>query len=88
MMGPIWAEVTYKFPVPKKLKKEILPLLSSGIVVPYMNTPDLHDNLNKPLFDALQDHFYLDDKQVVKAHLEKIYAVKPGISLTLNELEF
>lgn len=86
MTGPIFARVSYRFAPEASLKATIKSQIQSGKKVFKMTKPDLTDNLNKPLFDALEGHFYENDHQIVRHSAEKIYATKPSIELTLIEL--
>ena len=55
----------------------------------YKNTkPDLTDNLNKGLFDALQDIVYTNDSRIVKiTDTSKIYGIHPRTELTIFKVK-
>jgi Holliday junction resolvase RusA-like endonuclease len=50
--------------------------------------PDLTDNLQKPLFDAIKDRLIEDDCKVVEMHnLKKVWSEIPGIDIWIEEIE-
>lgn len=74
----------YLFYPPKDKLKDFVP----GVQILVTTKPDLTDNLNKMLFDAMNNIVYVDDKQV--AGIEdcyKYYSLEPKTILTLEHLE-
>ena len=53
--------------------------------IPKTTKPDLQDNLNKALFDALEGLVYEPDQNIVEIkHLKKFYSESDYISLKIN----
>jgi len=82
LSAPIYAQVSYRFKVPKYLQKNF----DSSSKLYKITTPDLTDNLNKPVFDALKGLFFQDDNAISKFSAEKIYSLEPGIHIVLKEM--
>jgi len=83
--GPIIVrELQYVFYPPKKYLNEV----KKGEFI-YVNTkPDLTDNLNKMLFDAMNNIVYVDDKQIVEMHdVVKYYGLEPKTILILEHVK-
>ncbi|WP_185269446.1 RusA family crossover junction endodeoxyribonuclease [Chryseobacterium bernardetii] len=87
-VGPIAVKrLLYVFPPQKNWTKTKLQQLEEGSVFYRDVKPDLTDNLNKPLFDALQGIVYLNDSQVVKMNdVSKIYGLVPRIEIEFEPL--
>lgn len=82
--GPIEAEITGVFPVPKSIsKKKAAAMLSDGIK--YTKKIDC-DNLAKSVLDALNGIAYDDDAQVCSLKVYKKYGDRPRVDITLREL--
>lgn len=77
MAGPIYAKVRYVFERPSSVPESEIYKTSP---------PDVTDNLNKPLFDALEGNFYYNDSQIAKVVASKVYGKENGIFLTLVKL--
>ena len=75
-------EVIYPIPVstPKSKREEML----LGLIRP-AKKPDL-DNIAKAVCDALNNHVYFDDKQVVNLSIWKVYGDKPGLQVTIAKI--
>lgn len=86
LCGPLFAKVVYRFPIPKSFSKETKQLINEGRKVYKITVPDLTDNINKGLFDALAGSFYKNDCQVAKFIAEKVFSENPGITLIMKEL--
>lgn len=85
---PLIVRVQYTFPVLKSMSKKLLKKIESDEFYYYKNTrPDLHDNLCKATFDALTGIIWQDDSQIVGLHSSKIYGIKPGIIIDIQEVE-
>lgn len=88
-------KLVYKFLMPlgyekgTKHQKAMWKAMSEGKVVFYNQSPDLTDNLPKPLFDALKTIVFRDDRQVCdyRGKIRKIYAEIPGIEICLEEID-
>jgi Holliday junction resolvase RusA-like endonuclease len=81
--GPIEAEITGVFPIPKSTsKKKSQAMLDGGIK--YTKKIDC-DNLAKSVLDALNGIAYDDDAQVYSLKVCKIYGEQPRVDITLRE---
>lgn len=68
----------YVFPIPASMCKKDKARIHAGEVVYKTSKPDLSDNLNKPIFDALQGILFINDSRV--CHIKdamKIYGTNP-----------
>ena len=85
--GPVIVEdITFVFPPRKSEKKSTLSLIESGQMVYKTTKPDLTDNLQKGVFDALEGIVYLNDSQICEVQaVRKIYGKHPGIYMTIKE---
>ncbi len=82
--GPIIVrQLIYHFYPPKALIEK------ARYNIIYVTTkPDLTDNLNKMLFDAMNNIVYVDDKQVVEINeCKKVYDLEPKTILTLEHYQ-
>ncbi|MBU0847354.1 RusA family crossover junction endodeoxyribonuclease [Patescibacteria group bacterium] len=79
--------VTYVFGVLKRFSKKLLQHIENGGIVYKVTKPDLTDNLNKGLFDAMNEIVYLDDKQIVNVkRLRKLYGFQPRIEIAIRDI--
>lgn len=77
----------YSFPPLKSFSKKILARINSGEEIIKTTKPDLTDNLNKGVFDALQGLIYLNDSQICGLNnCKKFYSKVPGIHLVMEEI--
>lgn len=86
--GPIAVKrLLYVFPPQKNWSKTKLKQMEEGTVFYRDVKPDLMDNLNKPLFDALEGIVYTNDARIVKADgMLKIYGFVPRIEIEFEKL--
>lgn len=80
------AKVLYVFPPLKGFSKAKLNALSAGTKIYKDTKPDLQDNLNKGLFDALEGIVYIKDSLICKVECEKIYGLVPRIEIEFEAL--
>ena len=80
------AKVLYVFPPLKGFTKAKLNALTAGSKIYKDTKPDLQDNLNKGLFDALEGIIYIKDSLICKVECEKIYGHTPRIEIEFEEL--
>lgn len=60
--------------------------MENGIWIIKTTKPDVTDNLNKPLFDALAGVVYFNDAQIAMTDgIVKYYGLKRGIYLTISD---
>jgi Holliday junction resolvase RusA-like endonuclease len=89
IQGPIVIEgLTYVFPILKSMSKKIKALAENEYTIVYKDTqPDLNDNLNKGLFDAMEGIVFNNDSQIVlMSNVKKIYGSKPMIHIRLRPI--
>lgn len=78
----------YSFPPLKSFSKKILARINSGEEIIKTTKPDLTDNLNKGVFDALQGLVFINDSQICGMdNCKKFYSKIPGIHLVMEEIE-
>ncbi|MEE6129140.1 RusA family crossover junction endodeoxyribonuclease [Chryseobacterium arthrosphaerae] len=80
------AKVLYVFPPLKGFTKAKLNALTAGSLIYKDTKPDLQDNLNKGLFDALEGIVYIKDSLICKVECEKVYGHTPRIEIEFEEL--
>jgi Holliday junction resolvase RusA-like endonuclease len=75
----------YIFPIPASFNKKQIAFIESGGIIYKGTKPDLTDNLNKGLFDALQGIVFINDSLIVSIdNVKKYYGFIPQ---TILELE-
>ena len=67
----------YIFPPPAAFNKKKMEQLKTGKIFYNETKPDLTDNLNKGLVDAMAGILYTNDSRVVTMYAEKIYGMTP-----------
>lgn len=71
------------FSIPDSKSKRIKEKMLSGEIRP-TKKPDF-DNIGKIISDSLNGIAYKDDSQIVKAEIEKFYAIEPKVEVEINE---
>lgn len=85
--GPIAVKVTYIFAPPKSWPKHKKLKLASGHNYYKTTKPDLTDNLNKGVFDALEGLIFKNDSQIcVVESLVKKYGLAPATIVELKQI--
>jgi Holliday junction resolvase RusA-like endonuclease len=85
--GAIVCSILYVFPLLSSFTKKEKEFIENGGIVYKKTKPDLTDNLNKGLFDALEGIVYTNDSRVSKIkETQKIYGINPRIELTIFKL--
>lgn len=75
----------YIFPIPKSFTKAQYNAIINGEIIEKITKPDLTDNLNKLLFDALEDVIYINDSQIsVMNNVRKYYGIEPKIIIDIS----
>lgn len=78
-------ELIYTFPPTSSMKKKDLQTIENGGIVYKTTKPDLTDNLNKGLFDALQGLVFINDSQICEIrNAKKIYGLVPSIKIVME----
>ena len=70
---PLRLDVEYLFSPPKSLPKRDFAAIQQGRVFFKTTRPDLADNLNKGLMDALTGIVWADDSIIVEVHARKVF---------------
>lgn len=70
---PLAVRVTYFFDAPQSLKAAQLHAIEHGALVYKATRPDVSDNLNKGLFDALTGVLWQDDGLIARIEARKLY---------------
>ena len=87
--GPIKVNsIQYIFPLLKKhtTSKKTMKYIEDGNILVKTTKPDLPDNLNKPLFDAMEGIVFLNDSQVYEVNkMSKRYGYTPKTIIDLEE---
>lgn len=84
---PIGVSILYVFPILSSFTKKEKEFIENGGIIYKDTKPDLTDNLNKGLFDALQGIVYTNDSRIVKIiDSSKIYGKNPRTELTIFKL--
>jgi Holliday junction resolvase RusA-like endonuclease len=80
----IVTELIFVFPPLKSFSKRKLKALEKGEYIYKITKPDLHDNLSKSLFDAMEGIVYQNDSQICELrNVKKVYGLKPRIEVEL-----
>ena len=66
LTGALSVDVEYMYKYPQSMKSAQRKFIESGGKIRKITMPDLTDNLNKGLFDALQGRFYKNDSDIEK----------------------
>jgi len=77
-IGPIGIRAVFGLPMPEAVAKQF----QKGRRTAHTTRPDA-DKLMRALGDALKGLFYVDDSQVVRTEYQKVYAVCPGVAITI-----
>ena len=74
-----------KLAVPKSYSKKRTEACLSGLERP-TKKPDW-DNVAKSICDAMNGIVYMDDTQIVDAHVTKVYAANAGVDVGVKEIK-
>lgn len=85
--GPLEAHVTYVFPPLKGMSKKDKEYLEQGGFILKDTKPDVTDNLNKGLFDAMEKLLYENDSRIALFHSRKVYGKEPKIILKIEKIQ-
>jgi Holliday junction resolvase RusA-like endonuclease len=81
--GMVAAKITAVFEIPKSWPKKKKELAEENLIAP--GKPDV-DNVVKIVLDACNRTVYVDDTQVVRCTVEKVYGPSNGLSVAFEEL--
>ena len=83
---PLWVRTIYVFSPLKSFRKADQKLIAEDGVILKHTKPDVNDNLNKGLYDALTGVVWDDDSRVAFAEPLKIYGKEAGIIISVGTL--
>lgn len=83
--GPLLIRCRFIFPIPKSWPKWKRRDAAIGKLM-HTSAPD-YDNLAKLVADALNGIVYKDDRQIVRAEIEKAYGPDPKTTIELVDLQ-
>lgn len=80
--GPLSLSLRFRLPIPKSETKAHKAAMASGETAP-TKKPDW-DNAAKAMCDAMNGVVYVDDCQIVRAFVTKIFAAQPGVDVRVE----
>jgi len=84
---PIGVNILYVFPMLRSFSKKKKQAVENGEIIFKETKPDLTDNLNKGVFDALEGIVYVNDSRICEiGNARKIYGLKPRTEIEFYEL--
>ena len=81
---PLKVAITMYVEIPQSKSKKQKEKMLTGEIKPIVK-PDV-DNVAKSILDALNGIIYLDDKQIIKLNIEKIYAETSWTEVKIEEI--
>jgi len=82
---PVVLDVIFHMPIPKSTSKVKQRAMLNG-TYHHMVKPDI-DNLEKFLYDVLNEVVIKNDSQIVEVHAKKVYSSKPGTYVRIFPVE-
>lgn len=83
---PIHVDIKYIFPIPTSMSKKDDRAIREGKKIFKPTKPDLSDNLNKGLIDALSGIIFVNDSRIVSMTAEKYYGITPRTIIEFRPL--
>jgi Holliday junction resolvase RusA-like endonuclease len=83
---PVAARIEYVFPIPSSFSKKQKEAVLRGKIIYKDTKPDLTDNLNKGLIDALAGIVYINDSRIASTTAVKYYGSVPKTVVWFKEL--
>lgn len=83
---PIAVDILFVFPPLSSFSKKKKSEIEFGAIYYKDTKPDLTDNLNKGVFDALEGIVFVNDSRICKISSKKIYGLVPRTELTFSTL--
>lgn len=84
LTGAISIDVMAYLSIPVSKSKKQKELMRNGKVLP-TTRPDV-DNIQKIVFDALQKLAFLNDSQIIRSSVKKIYSDQPRVEIVIGEI--
>ena len=83
---PLWVRTVYVFPALASFRKAEKETIENGGLILKHTKPDVNDNLNKGLYDAMTGVVWDDDSRVAYAESFKIFGKEAGIIVSVGSL--
>lgn len=88
--GPLSVSLRFRMPIPKSATKRTKTSMAAGEIA-HTGKPDA-DNLVKAVLDGLNSHSkdpktkitFMDDAQIVRLFVQKLYAEQPGVDVRVE----
>lgn len=88
--GPLSVSLRFRMPIPKSATKRTKTAMAAGEIA-HTGKPDA-DNLVKAVLDGLNSHSkdpkakitFMDDAQIVRLFVQKLYAEQPGVDIRVE----
>lgn len=80
--GPLSVSLRFRMPIPASATKRVKSSMAAGDIPP-TTKPDL-SNLLKAIEDGMNKIVFVDDAQIVRAFVTKIYAEHPGVDVRVE----
>ena len=87
LSGAINYYAVYTFQLPKNAPKWAKEEIEKGNTIYKSTKPDLTDNLNKGIVDAITPLFMANDSRIARCEITKVYGKTSGIKVSFCELE-
>lgn len=81
---PVAVYLYIRMPIPASYSKKRVQDCLTGVEM-HTKKPDW-DNVAKAVTDAMNGIVYLDDCQIVSAHVKKVYSKEPGVDVMVKEV--
>ena len=86
LKGCLAVEIEFMYKHPIGMKAAHKRHIRAGGKILKTTRPDVTDNLNKPVMDALQGRFYKEDCIIATSKSTKVYGLKNMITLKISEI--
>lgn len=84
--GPLLAKILYVFPLPSSASLKKIEAVKNGKIIYKDTKPDVVDNLNKAVFDAMEKVVMINDSRVCDFSARKIYGLKPRTEILIYNI--
>jgi Holliday junction resolvase RusA-like endonuclease len=79
-------QLDFIFPIVSTLSSKLVKRINNGEMVYKISRPDVSDNLNKGILDALTGIVWKDDALIVDCHPRKYYGLEPKTILVFEQI--
>lgn len=84
--GCLRVDLQYMYKYTKGMRSLERKHIEDGGLIRKVTIPDVMDNLNKPVLDALRGRFYSDDNIISIGQVSKVWGLKDQIALRITEM--